>query len=145
MFGDGTSQRLFELFTDHAIILRTQQAAIEASFNCDREPRAPLGSYSQSPTRNFIFASLYPELKARPQAPLLPTEHGPVEAAEPSASAWVDPVSQTIIIRDHPATLSVSMHWRSYTVAPPGQDHCSASVKCRCDNICFAHYLFQEM
>ena len=45
VFGDQTSQRLFELFTQHAIIRRTQIAANNASLNCERSPRAPLGAY----------------------------------------------------------------------------------------------------
>ena len=62
VFGDPTSQRLFELFSKHSIISRLQRSVVDPSANCGREPRAPLGSYKQDPTRSFVFASLYPIL-----------------------------------------------------------------------------------
>jgi glucosylceramidase len=123
VFGDTTSQRLFELFTEHEIIRRTQ---FNASFNCERSPRAPLNQV-------FDLASLYSTLKTRPPAPPLPTEPPP-PGSPTRGSAWVDPVSQTIIVKDQlrgkAVTLSASMHWRSYTVAPAGSTRCSAEVLC---------------
>ena len=138
VFGDSTAQRLFELFTAHGVLLRAQNYTVEQ--NCLRRDNLyGKQDYGMDPTRALVFAQLYDRLLARPPAPPLPTEPG---SSLGSSSAWVDPVSATVVVTHGPVRLYASLHWRSYTEASAGGPPCSAAVQCPpiLSNVTRLHY-----
>jgi hypothetical protein len=141
VFGDRTAQRLFELFTEHEVLLRAQNTTAEQ--NCLRRDNLfGRQDYSIDPTRALVFAQLYGALLARPPAPPLPTELAASTTARGAASsAWVDPVSATVVVHG-PVQLYASLHWRSYTASAPGSPPCSAAVQCPpiLSNVTRLHY-----
>jgi hypothetical protein len=134
VFGDRTAERLFELFTRHGVLQRAQNVTAEQ--NCLRRDNLfGKQDYDMDPTRALVFAQLYERLLARPPAPPLPTESS-------VDSAWVDPVSATVVVAHGPARLYASLHWRSYTAVPHGSPPCSAAVPCQpiLSNVTRLHY-----